>query len=92
MSRTVRSRAPPKVSTSAVSCYPISRVDQPPLPVAVAEFLATVLPDASPQQRQDVFDDAVNTEGGFEAAVAFFKRFHDVVASGVVMGVRPYFP
>ncbi|KAJ7903392.1 hypothetical protein B0H14DRAFT_2664772 [Mycena olivaceomarginata] len=66
----VHSRAPPK----------------PPLPVAVAEFLATMLPDASPQQRQDVFDDAVNTEGGFEAAVAFFKRFHDVVASGVVFG------
>ncbi|KAJ7791197.1 hypothetical protein B0H14DRAFT_2936435 [Mycena olivaceomarginata] len=70
MSRTVRSRATP----------------EPLLPVAVAEFLATVLPDASPQQRQDVFDDAVNTEGGFGAAVAFFKRFHDVVASGVVMG------
>ncbi|KAJ7856746.1 hypothetical protein B0H14DRAFT_2752636 [Mycena olivaceomarginata] len=70
MPRTVCSRATPK----------------PLLPVAVAEFLATVLPDASPQQRQDVFDDTVNTEGGLEAAVAFFKRFHDVVASGVMMG------
>lgn len=78
------SSSPPKVGTYAVSCPP----HQPLLPVAVAEFLATTLPDASPQQRQCVFDDAVNTEGGFEA-VASFKRFQDAVDSGVVMGA-PY--
>ncbi|KAJ7129605.1 hypothetical protein C8R44DRAFT_872851 [Mycena epipterygia] len=44
---------------------------KPLLPVAITEYLATTLPDASPQQQQDLFDGAINTEGGFEAAVTF---------------------
>ncbi|KAJ7824004.1 hypothetical protein B0H13DRAFT_2124505 [Mycena leptocephala] len=60
-----------------------------PLPPAdVVEFLTTMLPDATPQERQKVFDDTVNTQGGFEAAVDCLKRFSVVAASGVVIGVR----
>ncbi|KAJ7744315.1 hypothetical protein B0H14DRAFT_2986948 [Mycena olivaceomarginata] len=56
------------MSTTTVSRTVHSKVHsrappKPPLPVARRR----------PQQRQYVFDDAVNTEGGFEAAVAFFN-------------------
>ncbi|KAJ7928749.1 hypothetical protein B0H13DRAFT_1966042 [Mycena leptocephala] len=64
-------------------------VDQPLPPADVVEFLTTMLPDATPQERQKVFDDTVNTQGGFEAAVDCLKRFSVVAASGVVIGA-PY--
>ncbi|KAJ7364273.1 hypothetical protein DFH08DRAFT_838807 [Mycena albidolilacea] len=50
------------------------------------ELLATVLPDVCAQRRRDAFAEVVNTEGSFEAAIAFIKRIHEAVASGVVMG------
>ncbi|KAJ6478599.1 hypothetical protein C8R47DRAFT_1323077 [Mycena vitilis] len=58
------------------------------IPDSFAEYLSTALPDTSLQHRRDAFNDAVKNEGSVEAAVAWFKRIHDVVTSGAVIGAR----
>ncbi|KAJ7432709.1 hypothetical protein B0H11DRAFT_2378904 [Mycena galericulata] len=70
LSRTVHSRPAPK----------------PVVPAAVQELLATVMPDASAQKRQEAFGEAFNLTGSFEAAVAFVERSRDAVACGAVIG------
>lgn len=70
---------------------PISQLGQQPIPVAIDRFLASHLPDATALHRQKVFDDTANLFGGFDGAVAYFQCSIDVIASGVVLGVRPSF-
>ncbi|KAJ7792718.1 hypothetical protein B0H13DRAFT_1935656 [Mycena leptocephala] len=62
----------------------ISHLDQYP-----DELLAAVLPDVGVQPRREVFTDITNTEGSFEAALAYVKGIHEVVLSGAAMGLRP---
>ena len=58
------------------------------IPRAIPESVFAVAPDAL--DHRAVFEEVVQSEGGYEAAVAYFDRFHKVLSSGVVIGVCPY--
>ncbi|KAJ7179702.1 hypothetical protein C8R46DRAFT_1212232 [Mycena filopes] len=68
-----------------------------PVSPEVAEFLATLLPDSSPQNMQNFFDDTFDTGDGYDAAMNAFYSYRDVATSGVMIGAtsppsHPDFP
>ncbi|KAJ7174256.1 hypothetical protein C8R46DRAFT_1347496 [Mycena filopes] len=57
-----------------------------PMPPEVATLLATVLPNASPQELHEYWNTAFSTADGLEVAMASFRQFRDAFNTGVVIG------